>query len=929
MAKVHLVHGGFAVVLVVLLAACGGGALPPPTSAPPPPRPPPDLSGVWVGSWNGLDPQLGVVTGSWQSTAIGATSNVTADVTLTGDVDCMDGLARGTGNETSVKGTLDRSPCPLNSWEVSSLSVESSALSGTWTQGSTTKGYFSGVRIAKTGGPQIAFVSPPAGRRGTIVTVVGELFEPWGSDAVRIGSTGVPPLPTSTSTVLSFHLPDNVTDRIRVRTTRGEALSPRPFIAQATAPAAGIGAVIPVANAPASVAFSPDGRKLYVASRDSVTMISTAMNRVTMPNSRYTASLGSVGRGIVASPDGRRVYVAAGAAGVIALDAALIQPLPAESLTGFTAGSVERASAQVLALSPDGSRLYAADTREGGTVQIVTLATGSQFASQPFGTGLVPVAIASTPAGTALYVAVIDPSRERADFVAVLDPQSGISIAPPILMAVESAPTAIAVSPDGRTVYVANRNANAVAVIDAATGATRAPITGFDSPTAAAVSPDGMKLLVVSSGDGSVVLLDVSGAGGTRTNVRLPLAAIGGLAGIAISPDGSHAYVTDALSGRVTEVGSSGVLTIAFGGAGIGTVTSSPPGIVCGAVCQARFPLGQEVTLSVAGSDSTLRAWSGPECAFGRVTIRNTPVVCTAELGKIGPVCFIATAAFGSPLASEVVTLRAFRDRHLLTNAPGRAFVRLYYRHSPPIADFIREHEHVRSVVRAGLWVVVYAIKHPFAVVLILVLAAAALVGLRLRARLKSAVAYTNRLHVVAIVALLPFMLCLPGVSAGARPHEADRPGVLRAAGVVVVATRADLLGTNFSKRLIAIGLDESSIVDGTIVMVRLWCCHPNPEKSGPLFLYNPLRLEITPGDLVEFRIGTPADKGTPAEFLTVTRVLQRVDEITGKCRWDPPDERLWLRYVVCEWMPAEGWVKQERALYPAWYKPADPVEGR
>ena len=65
--------------------------------------------------------------------------------------------------------------------------------------------------------------------------------------------------------------------------------------------------------------------------------------------------------------------------------------------------------------------------------------------------------------------------------------------------------------------------------------------------------------------------------------------------------------------------------------------------------------------------------------------------------------CFIATAAYGTAFAPEVKTLRVLRDRYLMTNAAGRAFVSGYYRLSPPIADFIRERDRLRALVRWGL----------------------------------------------------------------------------------------------------------------------------------------------------------------------------------------------------------------------------------
>lgn len=69
--------------------------------------------------------------------------------------------------------------------------------------------------------------------------------------------------------------------------------------------------------------------------------------------------------------------------------------------------------------------------------------------------------------------------------------------------------------------------------------------------------------------------------------------------------------------------------------------------------------------------------------------------------------CFIATAAYGSPLAKQVDILRGFRDEYLLPNTFGKKLVTFYYNQGKPAADYIESHPWLKPPVRTVLYPVV------------------------------------------------------------------------------------------------------------------------------------------------------------------------------------------------------------------------------
>ncbi len=62
--------------------------------------------------------------------------------------------------------------------------------------------------------------------------------------------------------------------------------------------------------------------------------------------------------------------------------------------------------------------------------------------------------------------------------------------------------------------------------------------------------------------------------------------------------------------------------------------------------------------------------------------------------------CFIATACYGSYQSPEVLLLRKFRDNILYRSYWGRAFIRVYYFVSPPLAVAIANNEIARMLTR-------------------------------------------------------------------------------------------------------------------------------------------------------------------------------------------------------------------------------------
>ena len=210
----------------------------------------------------------------------------------------------------------------------------------------------------------------------------------------------------------------------------------------------------------------------------------------------------------------------------------------------LSAGAEEYLSPSAVAAAANGKTLYISEFT-AGRVAVFDVAAGK--VARRIELRAAPGGIALSRDGTTLYAAVGSLAGE----VLVIETGSGKVAA---RIAVGHTPTAPVLSRSGKTLYVCNRFNNDVSVIDLAARKETGRITVVREPVAAAITPDGGTLLVANllpdgPATSEVVAAAVSLVDLKTKQVRNILLPNGstGLRGICLSPDGRFAYAAHTL----------------------------------------------------------------------------------------------------------------------------------------------------------------------------------------------------------------------------------------------------------------------------------------------------------------------------------------------------------------------------------------------
>jgi YVTN family beta-propeller protein len=180
---------------------------------------------------------------------------------------------------------------------------------------------------------------------------------------------------------------------------------------------------------------------------------------------------------------------------------------------------------------------------DSNNVSVIDTQTNTVIGS-PIPVGHFPWGVAVSPDGGKVYVTVINGGTERtygvSGSVAVIDTRTNTVVA---TFPAGNNPLGVAVSPDGRRVYIANDlRSSTVTVIDAASGAIVAtiPLGDGNANAGVAVSPDGSKVYALMlSGAAAVAVIDTA-TNAVVATISTP-STFNAIQAV-FSPDGAKAY---------------------------------------------------------------------------------------------------------------------------------------------------------------------------------------------------------------------------------------------------------------------------------------------------------------------------------------------------------------------------------------------------
>jgi DNA-binding beta-propeller fold protein YncE len=234
------------------------------------------------------------------------------------------------------------------------------------------------------------------------------------------------------------------------------------------------------------------------------------------------------------------------------------------------AGGSLAASPAAAAASPPAWTAYVVSNT---TDAVIPVNTATDAVGTPIAVGSGPSAIAITPDATTAYVTDEGTTNTAPGFVTPIDLSTNMA---GVAIPVGSGPDAIAITPNGSTAWVGNYNDDTVTPINLVTNTAGTPIPVGGAPTSISITPDGstayvgrayesgiqLDLTTTSiqpgaspSGFASAITPNGATVVGTSpqdnnvdvvnpaTDTGTTVAALNDPEGVAITPDGSTAYV--------------------------------------------------------------------------------------------------------------------------------------------------------------------------------------------------------------------------------------------------------------------------------------------------------------------------------------------------------------------------------------------------